>query len=290
MNDFELLRDRNFPDRIQKLVLHEVGGKILGWYPVDEAIDKYGDWRVTHGYSNGGGELALWMLPPKGEKTMKTVNESNRHEGRREVLRGSARVVKAVPGKGIVASRKIVSKKKVVEEEEWVGYFEPEFILNKSNSIPDKKEAQRLSNWIIENEYDADCNSEEEFLKKYSFDDLYKKMKGLSSSKKISASSDYYGWWTKYYDQGDWSDFSSDFSYEVDEAECSADSAPDYGLTHVKWLLAKPEYQDLLADSGYDQAELVTDKSGNLSVVQQIGGSVFDITDDVKRIVSSEKY
>lgn len=47
--------------RITKVRLHKTTGEWLGNYDVGEAIQKYGDWLYSSGYSEGYNEVSLWI-------------------------------------------------------------------------------------------------------------------------------------------------------------------------------------------------------------------------------------
>ena len=55
------------------------------------------------------------------------------------------------------------------------GVFTPSFIL-KNSSIDSKEEAQKLSDYIWNNELDSGFRTKEDFLDVYDFDDLYNEM------------------------------------------------------------------------------------------------------------------
>jgi len=61
------------------------------------------------------------------------------------------------------------------EWEEWDGVFTPEFIMEYSD-IEDEDEAQRLSDYLYEHEYDSGFSTPEEFLETFDLDELYDDM------------------------------------------------------------------------------------------------------------------
>lgn len=66
-------------------------------------------------------------------------------------------------------------KRYIKSSEEWDGIFTPEFIMEYSD-IEDKDEAQRLSDYLYENEYDSGFSTPEEFIDTFDLDELYDKM------------------------------------------------------------------------------------------------------------------
>jgi len=60
-------------------------------------------------------------------------------------------------------------------DEDWNGIFSAKYIMKHSN-ITNKQDAQKLSDWIYQEEMDSGYRSKEEFIDDYDFDDLFEKM------------------------------------------------------------------------------------------------------------------
>jgi hypothetical protein len=50
------------PERITTFRLHKTTGEILGNFSRTEAIEQYGHWLYSSGYSEGNGIVSLWIL------------------------------------------------------------------------------------------------------------------------------------------------------------------------------------------------------------------------------------
>ena len=48
--------------RIHTLFLHHSDGKIIGKFPVQQAVDTYGEAEVTNSYSDGNGQISVWLI------------------------------------------------------------------------------------------------------------------------------------------------------------------------------------------------------------------------------------
>lgn len=53
---------KTLPEKIHTLYMHESNGKILGKFGVKDAAEKFGDCSVTGSYSDGDGQISVWIL------------------------------------------------------------------------------------------------------------------------------------------------------------------------------------------------------------------------------------
>ena len=66
----------------------------------------------------------------------------------------------------------------------------------------------------------------------------------------------------------------------------SAENLGGYDAKHLGWYIAKEQYSDLLADSGYDIVELVREGTdGKPFIGFTVGYELLDITDEVAKIL-----
>lgn len=74
----------------------------------------------------------------------------------------------------IKSAKHKTSPKKYIQSS-WNEILTPRFIYDNSQTIPDMKAAEDLSNWLYEQGYTSGYSSEDEFLKHYgcTFDRLY---------------------------------------------------------------------------------------------------------------------
>ena len=61
--------------------------------------------------------------------------------------------------------------------------------------------------------------------------------------------------------------------------DTSAEDTPGYNVKHVAWVIAKPEYEEVLANSGLDGPELL-DEDGRLFVGYQVRDRIYSVTED----------
>ena len=87
--------------------------------------------------------------------------------------------------------------------------------------------------------------------------------------KQIITASTNSGWWNKYYDRYTVDELVKRYGMREDEIEAGqANKMPGYTeYQHIAWLIAKPEYEDLLADDGYDWVELVASNGYAVPVI-----------------------
>lgn len=52
----------DLPEKIHTLYLHYADGRIIGKMSVQQAIDTYGEARVTNSYSDGDGQISVWLV------------------------------------------------------------------------------------------------------------------------------------------------------------------------------------------------------------------------------------
>lgn len=75
------------------------------------------------------------------------------------------------------------------------------------------------------------------------------------------------------------------YAYCTEEDLYSVEDNEAYGIKHLAWLLANPECRDVLADSGYDLVEVVSEDG---DVFLGIGGDrIMDVTNEVVDILES---
>lgn len=53
---------KHLPSRIHTLYLHYNDGRIIGKFSIEDAIESYGDNIVTNAYSDGDGQVSVWIL------------------------------------------------------------------------------------------------------------------------------------------------------------------------------------------------------------------------------------
>lgn len=73
--DFKRFKDLDF-DRIDTVVVHNVDGTILGKLPVKDAIEKFGEWYFSNGYSEGDRTVSVWIFNKgKSVESAKKIDE-----------------------------------------------------------------------------------------------------------------------------------------------------------------------------------------------------------------------
>lgn len=87
------------------------------------------------------------------------------------------------------------------------------------------------------------------------------------------------GWWSKYYQEISIEKLADLCGMDVEDI-ASVDNLPAYDAEHVAWLIAKPEYMDML--DCYESIELVRE-GGETFLGDVVADRLYNVDDDIKR-------
>ena len=99
------------------------------------------------------------------------------------------------------------------------------------------------------------------------------------------------GWWDKYYDLVSRNEYCSRMGCDLKDTYRKGSKIDNYPDKLVSYMIAKPQYADVLGESGLDSVMLCWDgyeRDGTLFVGQEAGMRLYDVESDVMKAVNSK--